>query len=113
MNIIKYNFIIGFPWLEQVNLNIRLLKYAWYYQQEDKEKNKYDLFKYEFISSQTYASLVLNGNKIFIIYFQILPSKDYISLRDMIAKSISEVPYEYADYASIFSEKEASILALH
>ena len=31
----------------------------------------------------------------------------------MIAKSISEVPYEYADYASIFSEKEASILASH
>ena len=69
MNIIKYNFIIGFPWLEQVNLNIRLLKYAWYYQQEDKEENRYNLSKYKFISLQIYASLALNSNKIFIIHF--------------------------------------------
>ena len=55
----------------------------------------------------------MNSNKVFIIYFQILPSKDYISLRDITAGSVSEVPYKYTDYASIFSEKEASILASH
>ena len=29
------------------------------------------------------------------------------------AESVSEIPYKYVDYAGIFSEKKASILALH
>ena len=42
-----------------------------------------------------------------------MPSEDYISLRGMTAKSISEVPCEYTDYTDVFLEKEASILVLH
>lgn len=113
VDMLEYDIILGYPWLEHVDPDVHWAKQCWYYRPLNNSQSKKLEDNLEITSAQTCAMLALNGAPVYVLHARPLIDGDTIGLFSASASTENTVPQEYTDFTHVFSEEEASILAPH
>ena len=113
VDMVEYDIILGFPWLERVDPDVRWSKKLWFYRPPDSTGSN-NPRPIEVVSAHTCAVLALGNNPVYVLHTRSIADGDAsIGLFGATVVDDRGIPMEYADYGDIFSEEEASILAPH
>ena len=113
VDMMKYDIILEFLWLEWVDPNVRWSKKLWFYCSLDSTDSN-NPQPIEVVSAHTCAVLALDNNPVYVLHTRSIADGDAsIGLFGATVVDDQGIPMEYADYDDIFSEEEASILAPH
>jgi hypothetical protein len=99
-----YDLILGYPWLAKVNPDVNWSKREWFYRRTSAPWQNIEI-----VSPEDCVSEVLQGKAAYTVDFRILED----SLMMNAVQQGNEIPAVYQDYADIFSEEKAGILARH
>lgn len=113
VDMLEYDIILGYPWLEHADPDVRWAEQCWYYRPpSDNPIRKLD-HNLEVISPQTCAVLALNGTPVYVLHTRPVIDGETIGFFGAGTVPENAIPPEYTEFAHIFSEEEASILAPH
>lgn len=113
VDMLEYDIILGYPWLEHVDPDVHWAKQCWYYRPLNNSQSKKLEDNLEITSAQTCAMLALNGAPVYVLHARPLIDGDTIGLFSASASTENTIPQEYTEFTHVFSEEEASILAPH
>lgn len=117
-NMIGYDMILGMPWLDQYDPDIRWSTRSWTWRLHDSDASSQDTPKEDilFVGAASFLSTWRRGDmQLYAVYPQAVPPPWAEGMADhwMFGTNTVELPEEYQDYAHVFSEEEANKLPDH